>query len=139
MNPDYIFIFLIFLLILLFYIAIKYFKYLLFYLWVFVGFLVSVYWNIFLEKKDYNLWFLKVLFNNINNFFSHSKIVEFLVNNLWIVFFIFIVLLFHRFFYYLVLILLYFLKWFSISLINWINSKKSIKIIQKQEEEKNEA
>jgi len=127
MNSDYIFVFLIILIILLFFLAIRYFKYLLFYLWVFTWLLLSVYWSIFLEDKHYNLWFLKILFNNVNEFFKNSKIVQFLIDNLWYLFFLFIILLFHRFFYYLLLILLYFLKWLSVNTLNWISNRKDKK------------
>ena len=128
MNSDYVFIFLIFLIILLFYLAIKYFKYLLFYLGIFTWILIWTFGKIFLEDKNYNLWFLNNFFKNISDFFSDSKIVEFLWKNAWYLFLLFLILVFHRFFYYLLLILLHFLKWFITSILVWITNKREKKI-----------
>jgi len=137
MNSDYIFIFLIFLIILLFYLAIKYFKYLLFYLGIFSWILIWTFGKIFLEDKNYNLWFLNTLFNNISNFFSDSMIVNFLSENAWYLFLLFLILIFHRFFYYLLLIILYFLKWFITSILAWIWNKKERKKVLDNAEENN--
>ena len=137
MNSDYIFIFLILLIILLFFFAIKYFKYLLFYLGIFSWILIWTFGKIFLEDKNYNLWFLNTLFNNISNFFSDSMIVNFLSENAWYLFLLFLILIFHRFFYYLLLIILYFLKWFITSILAWIWNKKERKKVLDNAEENN--
>lgn len=127
MNSDYVFIFLTLLIILLFYLAIKYFKVLFFYLWVLLWVLLWTYWKIFLEDKEFNLWFLKTFIWNIEKFFSDSKIVNFLWENLSLLFILFIIALFHRFFYYLSLILLHFLKWLSSSILTWLSNRKDRK------------
>jgi hypothetical protein len=131
MNPDYVLIFLFFLLILLFYLAIKYFKILFFYLWVLLWIILWVYGHIFIETNDYNLAFLKKFFGNINNFFKESYIIQFLWNHIGLFLFLIIIALFHKFFYYLLLIFLYFIKWFVTSIIEWITNKKE-KIIIKE-------
>ncbi len=139
MNPDYIFILLIFLTILLFYLAIRYFKFLFFYLWILVWVLLWIFWKIFFEDNKFNLAFLNVLLKNISDFFSKSKIVNLLAENSGWLFSIFFILLFHRFFYYLFLILLYFIKWFTTSILNWIwNRKKKRNITTKNWESNNE-
>jgi len=130
MNPDYIFIFLILLIILLFYLAMKYFKFLFFYLWVFLWILLWTFWKIFIEDNNFNLGFLNTFFNNISEFFSKSKIVNFLSENLNWLFLLFVIALFHRFFYYLLLILLHFFKWLSTSVLNWISNRKKRKNTQ---------
>ena len=127
MNPDYVLIFLMLLIILLFYLAIKYFKVLFFYLWVLLGILLGVYWRIFLEDTNLNLGFLNRFISNLWEFFKDSKILHFLSENSVWLFFIFLILLFHKFFYYLLLIILYFLKWLTTSILNWISSRKDRK------------
>ncbi len=127
MLPDYIFIFLALLIILLFYLAMKYFKFLFFYLWVLLWILLWTYWKIFLDDKNFNLWFINVILDSIKNFFSDSLIVWFLWENLNYLFILFIIALFHRFFYYLALILFHFFKWLFVSIFNWLSHNKTIK------------
>ena len=124
---DYIFIFLVLLTILLFYLAIRYFKFLFFYLWVTLWILLWTYWKVFLEDKNFNLWLLNYFLDNIKHFFSDSIIVWFLWDNLVYLFIIFIIALFHRFFYYLSIILLYFVKWFSTGILTWVSNRKERK------------
>ena len=137
MNSDYVFIFLVLLIILLFYLAIKHFKFLFFYLWVLLWIFIWIYGKIFIESENFNLGFLDLLVSNIGNFFRDSIIVQFLSNNLIWFFWLLFILLFHRFFYYSSLVLLHFFKWFTTGVLDWIWNRKEKKEYKLEEIEFN--
>jgi hypothetical protein len=127
MNSDLVLIFLFFLIALLFYLAIKYFKILFFYLWVFLWIFIGVFWKIFLDNSDFKLWFLKTWLNSFSSFFVDSKIVNFFIENLKLLFLLLLFLLFHKLFYYLWKILIYFIIWFFTTFWNWLLKRKKDK------------
>jgi len=138
MNPDYIFIFLVFLIILLFYLAIKYFKVLLFYLGFFLGIFLSIFWESIFEKSGFTFTFIDYLKNSLSNFFENSYIVNFFNNHIKLVFFLILAILFYKITYYTILIILHFIKWLSVSLLTWISNKREAKRNINNEEKNSE-
>ncbi len=124
MNSDYIFIFIILLIILLFFLAIRYFKYLFFYLGIFTWITISIFWTIIINNKNSNLDFINILLKNIYNFFSDSKIINFLWENSEFLFIVFLFLILYKFIYYIILIKLHFLKWIFKGILSWLANKK---------------
>jgi len=124
MNSDYILIFLFILVLLLIFLSMKYFKVLLFYLWMFLWIFLSIFWKSILQKSWFDFQFLNNLGSHFSNFFSDSNIIKFFTENIKLVLFLTIGLLFYKISYYIILILLHFIKWSTINILDWISNKK---------------
>jgi hypothetical protein len=124
---DYTIIFLLLLILLLVFLSMKYSKVLLFYLGIFLWVFLTVFWEKILKRSWFNFESLNSLWNNFEKFFADSIIVNFFTENIKIVLFLTLALLFYRLTYYTALVLLHFIKWLSISIIDWVWNKKEKK------------
>jgi len=136
MLSDYILISLFFWIILLIFLGMKYFRVLLFYLWIFLGFFLAIFWRFILEKSWFNFGFLNNIWSIFSEFFKDSEIMKFFLNNMKLVLFLVVSLLFYKVLYYVILILIYFIKWLFSNIINWVsNRKKKIDTIAEEKKE----
>lgn len=127
MSSDFFLILLLCLVLLLIFLSIKYFKVLLFYLWIFLWVFLWIFWKSILIKSWLNFDFINNLFINFKFFFNDSVIISFFTENIKLLLILTTALVFYKVTYYLILIFIHFINWSSVSLLNWIWNKKEKK------------